>query len=102
MLEDTSRKLLRIMVQYQGHFYRMPNLAELSRLSGRRSAAIKAGMLQLVEQHYIQWDDKLPVETAVVIEAWERNVPFKDHTGAGSNKSQQAPLTGNTDYWTDY
>lgn len=102
MLDDTARKLLRIMFQFNGHFRRMPNLVELKRLSGRRSAAIKAGMLQLVEQYYIQWDDKQPVETAVVIEAWERDVPFKDHAAAGPHKSQQAPLTGNIDYWTDY
>jgi hypothetical protein len=102
MLDDTSRKLLRVMFQFNNHFRRMPNLAELKRLSGRRSAAIKAGILQLVEQQYIQWDDKQPVETAVVIEAWDRDVPFKDHTDAGSHKSQQAQLTGNIDYWTDY
>lgn len=102
MLDDTARKLLRIMFQFNGHVHRMPNLAELKRLSGRRPAAIKAGMLQLVEQHYIQWDVKQPVETAVVIEAWERDVPFKDHAAAGPHKPQQAPLTGNIDYWTDY
>lgn len=102
MLDDTARKLLRVMFQFNGHFRRMPNLVELKRLSGRRSAAIKAGMLQLVEQHYIQWDDKQPVETAVVIEAWERDVPFKDYVGADPHKSQQAPFTGNIDYWTEY
>lgn len=100
MLDDTARKLLRVMFQFNGHFRQMPNLAELKRLSGRRPAAIKAGMLQLVEQHYIQWDDKQSVETAVVIEAWERDVPFKEHAGSDPNKSQ--PLTGNIDYWTDY
>jgi hypothetical protein len=58
MLDDTARKLLRIMVQFNGHFHRMPALDELRRLSGRRPAAMKAGMLQLVEQYYIQWDAK--------------------------------------------
>lgn len=80
----------------------MPKIEELKRLSGRRPAVIKAGMRQLVEQRYIQWDENLPVESAVVIEPWERDAPFKDHTGAGSYKSQHAPLTGNIDYWTDY
>lgn len=102
MLDDTARKLLRIMFQHNGHFRRMPTLDELKRLSGRRPTAVKAGMLQLVEQHYIQWDEKKPVETAVVIEAWERDVPFKDYAAAGTDKSQQVPLTGNIDYWTDY
>lgn len=78
MLDDTARKLLRVMVQFNGHFHHMPKLKQLQRLSGRRPAAIKAGILQLVEQHYIEWDDNLPVESAVVIESWERGVPFKN------------------------
>ncbi|WP_052769809.1 hypothetical protein [Paenibacillus sp. IHB B 3415] len=102
MLDDTARKLLRIMFQFNGHVHRMPSLDELKRLSGRRPKAIKAGLRQLVEQYHIQWDDRKPVETAVVIEAWERDVPFKDHAAAGPHKSQQTPLTGNIDYWTDY
>ncbi|OMF28291.1 hypothetical protein BK132_14625 [Paenibacillus sp. FSL H8-0259] len=102
MLEDTPRKLLRIMYQFKGHFRRMPTMTELARLSGRRTGAIKAGMLQLVERHYIEWDEKQPVETAVVIEAWERDVKYKEQTETGANKSQHTPVVWNTEYWTHY
>lgn len=102
MLDDTARKLLRVMVQFRGHFRRMPALDDLRRMSGRRPAAIKAGMQQLVEQHYIEWDDKFPVEAAVLIEPWERDVPFKNHTEESPAKPQHRMATGNTNYWTDY
>lgn len=102
MLDDTPRKLLRIMVHFRSHFRRMPSLSELERLSGRRSGSIKAGMLQLIEQHYIQWDEKQPVETAIIIEAWERDVRYKEQAETAPGKSQQASAAGNTDYWTNY
>ncbi len=102
MLDDTPRKLLRIMFQFKGHFRRMPTLNELKRLSGRRPAAIKVGMLQLVEHHYIQWDDKQPIEAAVILEAWERDVQFKELPDTSLRNSQQTPAVMNTDYWTYY
>lgn len=100
MLDDTARKLLRVMVQFKGHVLRMPTLEELRRMSGRRSGAIKAGMQQLVEQHYIDWDENLPVESATVIEAWERDVPIKN--AEESPTKPQHRTAGNTNYWTDY
>ncbi|ETT55419.1 hypothetical protein C162_03147 [Paenibacillus sp. FSL R7-269] len=45
MLDDTPRKLLRIIVQFKYHFKRIPTIRELGRLSGRRPA-----------EHYIEWE----------------------------------------------
>lgn len=93
MLDDTSRKLLRILVQFRYHFKRMPSLLELRRLSGRRPAEITKGFKVLAEENYIQWSPANPIETAEVIIEWERGVPY-DKTS-----QQKAEVGHNMDYW---
>jgi hypothetical protein len=56
-------------------------------------------MSQLIEQHYIQWDEKQPIETAVILESWEREVRFKEPAETDLRKPSQEPAAGNTDYW---
>ncbi|WP_342436686.1 hypothetical protein NSS79_25640 [Paenibacillus sp. FSL L8-0436] len=99
MLDDTPRKLLRIIYHFSGHFRRMPTLPELERLSGRLPGPIKAGMQQLADQNYITWNHALPVETAIIIEGWERN---DEEPEGGPRKPQQPSAPGNTDYWQYY
>lgn len=96
MLDDTSRKLLRIMFQFRYHFKRMPTLQELRRLSGRRPSEIKRGLNVLVNEHYIKWNPPDSVDTAVIIEGWERNVPYEE----GSQQTTQSGRESrNIDYW---
>jgi len=97
MLEDTPRKLLRILYHFSGHYKRMPTLSELSRLSGRSRIKIRLGMQALAEQTYIEWNPKLPVEKAVIIEGWERPDPPTERNT--QQLRQQMVREGNTDYW---
>ncbi len=95
MLDDTPRKLLRVISQFRYHFKRMPTLMELGRLSGRRSAEITKGFKVLAAEHYIQWSAGDPIETAIIITEWERNVPY-----ATQQKGAQRGCDGtNIDYW---
>ncbi len=80
----------------------MPTLPELERLSGRLPGPIKTGMQQLVEHNYIEWNHSLPVETAVIIEGWERDTRYDEEELTGPRKPQQTPAAGNTDYWQYY
>ena len=100
MLEDTPRKLLRILYHFSSHYKRMPTLSELVRLSGRSRVKIRLGMQTLAEQAYIQWNPKMPVEKAVIIEGWERADPRTDRNSRPVQ--QQMVSEGNTDYWLYY
>ncbi|MEC0167347.1 hypothetical protein [Paenibacillus graminis] len=96
MLEDTPRKLLRIIVQFRYHFKRMPTLPELRRLSGRRPADIIKGFKILAAENYIAWESSKPVETAVILEGWERGVPYD----SSPQRDIQSGRGGtNIDYW---
>ncbi|WP_052088165.1 hypothetical protein [Paenibacillus wynnii] len=101
MLDDTPRKLLRILYHFSSHYKRMPALSELGRLSGRSSMKIREGMQILAEQNYIEWNRKMPVERAVIIEGWERPDPTAKQQGEGQIR-QLTRTTGNTDYWLYY
>jgi len=98
MLEDTPRKLLRIMYHFSGHFKRMPSMPEMERLSGRMPVAIRKGMLELADQNYISWNPHTTVETAVIIEGWEREADNSER----SYESHRSVQTGNLDYWQYY
>ncbi|WP_310829688.1 hypothetical protein [Paenibacillus pedocola] len=89
MLDDTARKLLRIMCHFRSHFGRMPQLKELARLSGRREAQVMSGLRELALQGFIQWQPPQPVEAAVILIAWESPEPGAKVTGTGSG------------HWTD-
>ncbi|WP_341347143.1 hypothetical protein [Paenibacillus sp. FSL H3-0469] len=96
MLDDTPRKLLRIIVQFKYHFKRMPSIQELGRLSGRRPAEIIKGFKVLAAEHYIEWEAGKPIQTAVILEEWERHASY-DATPQGG--VQTAQRGGNADYW---
>jgi len=101
LLEDTPRKLLRILYHFSSHYKRLPTLRELERLSGRSSIKIREGMQILAEQQYIEWNRKLKVEKAVILEDWERPESAAQR-GSEGQSSQQTRATGNTDYWQYY
>lgn len=83
MLDDTARKLLRILVHFRSHFQRMPQLTELVRLSGRREHQVLAGFRELALQGFIEWKPPHPVETAVILIAWENTEPGVRSSGRG-------------------
>ncbi|WP_150274078.1 hypothetical protein [Paenibacillus tepidiphilus] len=99
MLDDTPRKLLRIIVQFHGHFKRMPTLPDLRRLSGRQPTEIFKGLKVLVADHYIDWDPARQIETAYILEGWERDAPFNNPQ---QQSIQNARNGKNIDYWLYY
>ncbi|MNC58955.1 hypothetical protein D3C76_299870 [compost metagenome] len=50
-------------------------MQELMRMSGRTRATILSGCRELVEEGYIQWQPPQPVETAMILVAWEKPEP---------------------------
>lgn len=95
MLSDTARKLLMIMRHCSVHHGYMPTLKTLETKSGRTPEKIRAGLQELADDNYILWEFGKPLESAVVIEGWERN------------EDRRAPVTlgldgGHIGYWTDY
>jgi len=96
MLDDTPRKLLRIIVQFRSHYKRMPNIKELKRLSGRRQSDIYDGFKVLIVENYITWDSSKPVETASIIEGWERGVTYGKTAQLGVQSGRDGT---NVDYW---
>lgn len=102
MLDDTPRKLLRILYHFSSHYKRLPTLSELERLSGRPGVKIRQGMQNLVEHHYIEWNPNMPVEKAVIIEEWERPDPHAVQQEGEGMSSQLMRTKGNTDYWLYY
>ncbi|MDH6372889.1 hypothetical protein M2444_004718 [Paenibacillus sp. PastF-3] len=96
MLDDTPRKLLRIISQFRYQFRRMPNIKELGRLSGRHPAEIIKGFKVLSAEHYIDWDVSKPIETTIIIEGWERNVPYEKTQQQGAESGSGGT---NIDYW---
>jgi hypothetical protein len=73
----------------------MPSLEILEIKSGRTPEKIRAGLQELAEDNYILWEFGKPLESAVVVEGWERT------------EDRPASVTwgldgGYTSYWTDY
>ncbi|MEK4346488.1 helix-turn-helix domain-containing protein [Paenibacillus sp. FSL P4-0184] len=101
MLSDTARKLLMIMRHCSVHHGYMPTLEVLERKSGRTSGKIRAGLQELTENNYILWEFGKPLESAVVVEGWER--PDSRLERSEENSPIQWGVDGsNTDYWTMY
>ncbi|TFE30853.1 hypothetical protein [Cohnella luojiensis] len=66
MLDDTSRKLLRIL---DSHSY-VPAIAELARKAGRKQWQIKKALKDLADKDHIDYDPNRHHELKVVL-AWE-------------------------------
>jgi hypothetical protein len=99
MLSDTSRKLLLVINHYSRHFGRMPSLPELERLSGRMPVDIRNGLIELVNENYIEWNPNTPPEMACIISGWERDNPsHRDPKEVIKNN----PVESSTDYWLYY
>lgn len=65
-------------------------------MSGRKPVEIIKGFKVLAAEHYIIWEAGKPIETASIIESWERDVPY-DTTPQGG--AQSPGRSTNIDYW---
>ncbi|MEK8215476.1 hypothetical protein [Paenibacillus sp. FSL L8-0463] len=65
-------------------------------MSGRRPAEIIKGFKALEAEQYIIWESSAPIEMAVIIEGWERNVPYDTAPQGGA---QSARSGTDIDYW---
>jgi SOS-response transcriptional repressor LexA len=74
MLDDRSRKLLRILHNFSGMHRRPPSIAELRRMTQLTEGQIRQSLRVLADQHFIAWDAVRPEELRV-IHAWE----YKQH-----------------------
>ncbi|CAJ1315886.1 hypothetical protein [Paenibacillus nuruki] len=61
MLDDSERKLFRVIYNHFAQHRQMPNFAFLQRSTGKSKAQIQLSLNQLVEDEYIQWDGSDPL-----------------------------------------
>ncbi|MDN4618419.1 hypothetical protein QCD85_09945 [Paenibacillus sp. PsM32] len=61
MLQDSERKLFRIIYNHFAQHRQIPNLAFLQRSTGKSRDQIQSSLIQLVEDEYIQWDGSDPL-----------------------------------------
>lgn len=61
MLQDSERKLFRVIYNHFAQHRQMPNLAFLQRSTGKSKDQIQLSLNQLVEDQYIQWDGSDPL-----------------------------------------
>ncbi|WP_342414580.1 hypothetical protein NST83_13480 [Paenibacillus sp. FSL R10-2782] len=84
MLADIERKLLRILYNYSRVRRCMPTMAELETKTGRPTADIRAGLIELERDNYIMWAYKSTLRDIVIIEGWDRDqkiiMPMGDAT----------------------
>ncbi|OKP92275.1 hypothetical protein A3842_02565 [Paenibacillus sp. P3E] len=65
-------------------------------MSGRRPAGIIKAFKVLAVENYIQWSVSNPIQTAVILEGWERNVPYDTSLERGVQNGREG---NNIDYW---
>ena len=88
MLEDNERKLLRILYNFFSLYRRMTEWRELSLKTGKTTDELSQILLSLENKQYIYWDNKLEVNSVVMIQGWERK--------------EKTVLPPQESYWTQY
>lgn len=88
MLEDNERKLLRILYNFFSLYRRMPEWRELFFKTGKTTQELSQILLSLEHKQYIYWDNKLEVNSVVMIQGWERK--------------EKTVLPLPESYWTQY
>lgn len=61
MLQDSERKLFRVIYNHFAQHHQMPNLSFLQRSTGKSKDQIQLSLNGLVEDEYIQWDGSDPL-----------------------------------------
>ncbi|MCM3628261.1 winged helix-turn-helix transcriptional regulator [Paenibacillus glycanilyticus] len=69
MLNDTERKLLRILYNRNGHQNARILIPELARLAGREAGQIRKALERLQEERFIEWEETLNV--VKVVPGWQ-------------------------------
>lgn len=64
-------------------------------MSGRKPVEIIKGFKVLAAEHYITWDPAKPIQTATILETWERDTQYDAKPEAGS----QSVSAGINNYW---
>lgn len=72
MLNDTERKLLRILYNRNGHQNARILIPELARLAGRETGQIRKALESLREERFIEWEERTDV--AKVVPGWQHYV----------------------------
>ncbi|MGO4106502.1 hypothetical protein [Paenibacillus sp. YAF4_2] len=67
MLNDTERKLLRILFNRNGHQKTRILIPELARLAGRETGQIRKALERLHEERFIEWE----IDYARVVPGWQ-------------------------------
>ncbi|MNI94006.1 hypothetical protein D3C73_1520410 [compost metagenome] len=65
-------------------------------MSGRRPREISKAFKVLAAENYIEWSTFQPVEAAVLLEVWERNVSYDTTPQADTQSARQ---DSRIDYW---
>ncbi|MDR6726073.1 hypothetical protein J2W91_004579 [Paenibacillus amylolyticus] len=91
MLDDSERKIHRILHNYSVGRRRFPSMHELMIKTGRAERDITQTLINLEDKLFIIWDDKRRVESIKLLQGMEQ-LP----------KSEPIKPNGNLDYWTNY
>lgn len=67
MLNDTERKLLRILFNRNGHQNTRILIPELARLAGREAGQIRKALERLHEERFIEWE----IDYVKVVPGWQ-------------------------------
>ncbi|MCY9687679.1 MarR family transcriptional regulator [Paenibacillus larvae] len=70
MLSDLERKTLRILYNFSNLNRRMPNIKELEKKTGARTANIFSALDGLQKQGYIEWQPR-DTKSIKIVNAWE-------------------------------
>lgn len=91
MLDDSERKIHRILHNYSVGRRRYPSMQELIVKTGRSEKDITQTLISLEDKLFIIWDDKRQVESIKLLQGWEHQP-----------KSEPMKSSDNLDYWTKY
>lgn len=91
MLDDSERKIHRILHNYSVGRGRLPSMQELMIKTGKSEKDITDTLIILEDKLFIIWDDKRQVESIQLLKGWEQQLRIE----------LSQPLD-NLDYWTKY
>jgi hypothetical protein len=76
LLTDQERKLLNILRNYTDMHHHLPSMQLLRRKTGYKEGTVIRGFHGLADKGYIRWCIGQPVDSAVILNAWEGNLPM--------------------------
>ncbi|GLX70611.1 hypothetical protein [Paenibacillus glycanilyticus] len=70
MLNDTERKLLRILYNRNGHQNTPVSIPELARFAQREPGQIRKALERLREERFIEWEER--INAVKVVPGWQQ------------------------------